>query len=96
MTRPSAANNLIESKFQPQLGARSQIDRARLVLPASLFAGQTKLVSLVAPGGYGKSTLMAQWFHGIHGAGTPAANAAWLNLGDKLMREEPVLPSSEE
>lgn len=82
MARSSVANHLIESKFQPQLGARSQIDRARLALPEALFSGQIKLVSIVAPGGYGKSTLMAQWFHGLNRAGTPSAKATWLNLGD--------------
>jgi len=75
------SGHLLESKFQPQLGARAQVARARLTLPAALIEGSVKAVTVVAPTGYGKSTLMAQWFASLAAAPRDAC-VAWLNLDE--------------
>jgi LuxR family maltose regulon positive regulatory protein len=77
---PSPA--LLEGKFRPQLGAGAQIARSRLAVPAALV-GPARCVAVVAPTGYGKTTLMAQW-HATLAAAPSAPSAqvcvAWLNL----------------
>ena len=81
---PSTSTNpgLLESRFQPQLGARAQVARGRLALPESLTTGSVRAVTVVAPTGYGKSTLMAQWYAELNTPVRPSqsACAAWLNL----------------
>lgn len=67
----------MEGRFHPQVGARAQVERARLALPRSLLAGPVRCVTLTAQAGYGKSTLMGQWLGSLQCDGTPAA---WLNL----------------
>lgn len=79
---PSPSPSLLESKFQPQLGARAQVARSRLALPDALIAGSIKAVTVVAPTGYGKSTLMAQWHAALTGADSCRLGAAWLNLDE--------------
>jgi ATP/maltotriose-dependent transcriptional regulator MalT len=71
--------HLLEGKFRPQLGAREQIARARLALPAALLDGPVRCATVVAPAGYGKSTLMGQWQSTLATAAT-APSVAWLNL----------------
>lgn len=71
--------SLLEGKFRPQLGAREQVERARIGLPHALLSGPIRCVTVVAPAGYGKSTLMAQWRSSL-AAGSGLACAAWLNL----------------
>lgn len=80
MPRPSPS--LLESKFQPQLGARTQVARPRLALPEALIAGTVKAVTVVAPTGFGKSTLMAQWHGTLSRAGAGSPCVAWLNLDE--------------
>jgi ATP/maltotriose-dependent transcriptional regulator MalT len=82
--RPSPSPSLLEGKFQPQLGARAQVLRARLALPEpeALLAGTVRAVTVVAPTGYGKSTLMAQWFASLAGAARQQVCVAWLNLDE--------------
>ena len=84
MPRPSPSPSLLEGKFQPQLGARAQVLRARLALPEpeALLAGTVRAVTVVAPTGYGKSTLMAQWFASLAGAARQQVCVAWLNLDE--------------
>ncbi|HEX9208250.1 MAG TPA: LuxR C-terminal-related transcriptional regulator [Steroidobacteraceae bacterium] len=72
--------SLLEGKFRPQLGAREQVARVRLAPPASLLQGPVKCVTVVAPTGYGKSTLMAQWHAALAGSHAVGIAAAWLNL----------------
>lgn len=79
-TRPSPG--LLESKFQPQLGARSQVVRLRLPLPRALVEGSLRTVAVIAPTGYGKSTLMAQWRAALAATDPPEASVAWLNLDE--------------
>jgi ATP/maltotriose-dependent transcriptional regulator MalT len=58
------------------------VPRARLAPPAALVDGTVKAVTVVAPTGYGKSTLMAQWYAAL-AAGEPQTIAvAWLNLDE--------------
>ena len=80
MPRPNPS--LLESKFQPQLGPRTQVNRMRLAVPEALLQGSARAVSVVAPTGYGKTTLMAQW-HGTLSSEQPArVDVAWLNLDE--------------
>ena len=75
--RPPTHRGLIESRFRPQLGARDRLVRARLPAPAGLLCGALKAVSVLAPAGYGKTTLMAQWLEETARLGI---ETAWLNL----------------
>ena len=79
---PSPSPSLLESKFQPQLGARAQVARSRLALPDALLEGNIKAVTVVAPTGYGKSTLMAQWHAALTATDPRRLCAAWLNLDE--------------
>ncbi|AMO24411.1 hypothetical protein UC35_18165 [Ramlibacter tataouinensis] len=45
-----------------------------------MVRGRIKAVLVVAPAGYGKSTLMAQWFESLRGE--QEAQASWLNLDE--------------
>ena len=78
--RPSPG--LQESKFQPQLGARAQVARERLAPPSALLDGTLKAVTVVAPTGYGKSTLMAQWYSALAEATPQSIAVVWLNLDE--------------
>ena len=82
MRRSSPGSSLLEGKFQPQVGARSTVTRVRLALPQTLLDGATKAVTVVAPTGFGKSTLMAQWHATLTEAASQAVCAAWLNLDE--------------
>jgi len=78
-----AVNNLLlQSKFRPQVGVRKQVQRARLALPEAVLQGAVRAVTVVAPMGYGKSTLMAQWYDKLRKASRPGVAAAWLNLDE--------------
>lgn len=80
VSRPAPSPHLLEGKFQPQIGAREHLPRTRLALPGALVDGPVRCVAVVAPTGYGKSTLMAQW-HATLSATHPARPCvAWLNL----------------
>jgi ATP/maltotriose-dependent transcriptional regulator MalT len=82
MPRSSPSPSLLEGKFQPQLGARTQVARSRLALPEALMDGTVKAVTVVAPTGYGKTTLMAQWHAALAGADPRRTCVAWLNLDE--------------
>jgi LuxR family transcriptional regulator, maltose regulon positive regulatory protein len=77
MNRSAQRPILLEGRFRPQLGAREQVARARLPLPSALLDGPVRCVTVIAPAGYGKSTLMAQWHEALVRTGV---DAAWLNL----------------
>lgn len=78
MTRTPPTPSLLESKFRPQVGARDPVPRVRLALPRDLLEGPLRCVAVLAPTGYGKSTLMAQWHAALASAGD--SDVAWLNL----------------
>lgn len=73
---------VLESKLRPLLGARTPIDRPRLTLPAEIVDGRIKAVVVAAPAGYGKSTLMAQWFESLQDERRSGVSCAWLNLDE--------------
>ncbi len=74
--------SLLESKFAPQLGARAQVPRQRLAPPDGLLDGTLRAVTVVAPTGFGKTTLMAQWYATLAEHAAPRAAVAWLNLDE--------------
>lgn len=78
--RPSPS--LLESKFRPQVGVRAQVARDRLAPPMALLDGTVKAVTVVAPTGYGKSTLMAQWYAALARSAPHEIAATWLNLDE--------------
>ena len=69
MPRPSPS--LLESKFQPQLGARAQVARSRLAPLPALLEGTVKAV-----------TVMAQWHAALAAAEPRRVCVAWLNLDE--------------
>lgn len=80
MHNDEAMPPVLESKLRPLLGARPPIERPRLRLPADILEGRVKAVVVSAPAGYGKSTLMAQWFESLQGR--QDVRCAWLNLDE--------------
>ena len=82
MSASEISQHLLESKFQPQLGARSMLSRARLALPLKFTQGGITLVAVVAATGFGKSTLMAQWFAQAQALVGQPLQCAWLNLDE--------------
>ena len=75
---PPSASPLLETKLYPGVGARQSLARPRLELPAAAANGTCTVVSIVAPAGYGKSTLMAHWY-----ANWPHPRRAWLSLDEQ-------------
>ena len=75
---PPTASPLLETKLYPGVGARQSLARPRLELPAAAANGTSTVVSVVAPAGYGKSTLMAHWY-----ANWPHPRRAWLSLDEQ-------------
>lgn len=74
---------LLESKFHPEIGARTQIKRVRLKLPEDFFRGIYKVVTVIAPTGFGKTTLLAQWLTEIEERREkPKTLTAWLTFDE--------------
>jgi len=71
---PSLAFTLPESKFQPPEVRPGIVLRAALV--ERLTATAVPVITVAAPPGYGKTTLMAQW------AGRTGSRVAWLSCDD--------------
>lgn len=74
----SSRSPQLDSKFVPQISTRTPLPRPRLALPAALLDGPCRVVSVVAPAGYGKSTLLADWY-----SQCAAERRAWLNLSER-------------
>ncbi len=70
---------ILETKLCPASGAADIIDRPRLDIPEAFVQGMVRVVTITAPAGYGKSTLMAQWFNALDAEGV---KASWLNIDD--------------
>jgi LuxR family transcriptional regulator, maltose regulon positive regulatory protein len=66
---------LVEAKLQPLVPGRGTVDRARLVDLLTDVEGPA-IVSVTAPPGYGKTTLLGQW------AAVERRPVAWLTLDD--------------
>jgi LuxR family maltose regulon positive regulatory protein len=74
-TRFQPAFPLVEAKLHPPTRRSTAIERPRLVDPLLAEAGPA-VVAIVAPPGYGKTTLLAQW------AEREPRPVAWLTLDD--------------
>ncbi|MES2127940.1 MAG: LuxR C-terminal-related transcriptional regulator [Pseudomonadota bacterium] len=70
---------LLASKLFPGVGTRHPLARPRLAPPEALFDGRITVVSIVAPAGYGKSTLMASW-HAL--LGEAGVGGGWISLDE--------------
>ncbi len=66
---------LVEAKLQPPAQRPATIERDRLLRPL-LAASGPRVVAVIAPPGYGKTTLLAQW------AARESRPVAWVTLDD--------------
>ena len=73
-TAPRLAFELLESKFHPPVARPGIVARAALV--NRLAAAQAPVITLVAPPGYGKTTLLAQWAERVW------PRVAWVSCDD--------------
>jgi LuxR family transcriptional regulator, maltose regulon positive regulatory protein len=77
-TRPPSP--LLATKFQvPPL--RTALDRPRLLEKLNP-ALETKLLLISAPVGFGKTTLIVEWFHRLRQKASASVGCAWLSLDD--------------
>ena len=72
------SQRLPPSKFSPRPLGPNQLERGRLVAELERHA-HAKLVLMHAPAGYGKTTLMAQWYQRLSAAGQ---GTGWVGLDD--------------
>src|SRR5271154_2372354 len=68
---------ILEGKLYPATGTRRPLPRPRLDSLSDVVDGGYPVVLVVAPAGYGKSTLMAQWHTQLLERNVPSA---WLSL----------------
>jgi len=68
---------VLEGKLYPATGTRRPLPRPRLDSLSDVLDGGYPVVLLLAPAGYGKSTLMAQWHSELLDRHVPCA---WLSL----------------
>ncbi|MBC6402924.1 MAG: hypothetical protein GDA35_04755 [Hyphomonadaceae bacterium] len=78
---------IMESKLEPNKPKISLVERERLLKPLS-DALDRKIGLIVAPAGFGKSTLLCQWFTALKDAGH---TAAWLTLDESDADERQFL-----
>ena len=67
----------LSSKLTPPVTAIKPVPRVRLDMPTAFQHGQQRLIALSAPAGYGKSTLMLQWWQQLEAA---KKRCLWLGL----------------
>lgn len=80
MTTPITSTfPLLASKLYPGVGTLHPLARPRLDPPPSLLDGGLTVASIVAPAGYGKSTLMARWYTLLDEA---EVRGAWISLDE--------------
>jgi ATP/maltotriose-dependent transcriptional regulator MalT len=70
---------ILESKLYPATGTRAPLPRPRLESLSEVLDGTYPVVLVIAPAGYGKSTLMARWHAHLVERGVPCA---WLSLDE--------------
>src|SRR5580704_4183404 len=73
-TAPRPSFDLSESKLEPPRGRPGMVVRKTLV--DRLIAAQAPVITVIAPPGYGKTTLLAQWAERI------GPHAAWVSCDD--------------
>ncbi len=76
MVRRPLIGQLITTKLHPPALPLGAVPRQRLIDGAGLVP-QRPLTLVTAPAGFGKSTLLSQWHHGLLEEGVPAG---WLSL----------------
>jgi LuxR family transcriptional regulator, maltose regulon positive regulatory protein len=69
--------SILEGKLYPATGTRRPLPRPRLDSLSDVLDGGYPVILVVAPAGYGKSTLMAQWHTRLH---ERDVRCAWLSL----------------
>jgi LuxR family maltose regulon positive regulatory protein len=69
-----------ESKLYPASGTRSPVPRPRLESSRDVLEDSYPVVVIVAPAGYGKSTLMASWHDHLTRRGIPCA---WVSMDEE-------------
>jgi LuxR family maltose regulon positive regulatory protein len=79
MTEQEREAPIQQSKLYPATGTRRPLPRPRLDSVGDVLAGLFPVTLLLAPAGYGKSTLMAQWHGKLIEAGVACA---WLSLDE--------------
>src|SRR5580658_7728310 len=79
MTNNPNEAHIVESKLYPATGTRNPLPRPRLDSSCDVLDGGYAVVLVVAPAGYGKSTLMAQWHARLTSRHIPCA---WLSLDE--------------
>ena len=77
MTADQSEAAILEGKLYPATGTRWPLARPRLDALSDVLDGGYPVVLAVAPAGYGKSTLMAQWHGRLLERNVPCA---WLSL----------------
>ena len=77
MTEDRDEAAILEGKLYPATGTRRPLPRPRLDSLSDVLDGGYPVVLVVAPAGYGKSTLMAQWHTQLLERHVPSA---WLSL----------------
>jgi ATP/maltotriose-dependent transcriptional regulator MalT len=70
---------IVEAKLYPAIGTASPVARAKLDACGAVLDGTHPVALVVAPAGYGKSTLMARWHAALVARGV---SCAWLSLDD--------------
>lgn len=67
----------LSSKLTPPVSAIKPVPRSRLCVPKDFLQKRQAILALSAPAGYGKSTLMTQWWLALEGENT---RCLWLGL----------------
>ena len=70
---------ILESKLYPATGTRRPLPRPRLDSSGDVLEGSYPVVVIVAPAGYGKSTLMTRWHDHLAERGVPCG---WLSTDE--------------
>jgi LuxR family maltose regulon positive regulatory protein len=79
MSAEERATPILESKLYPASGTRSPVPRPRLDSSRAALEDNYRVVAIVAPAGYGKSTLMTHWHDHLTGRGVPCA---WVSMDE--------------
>ena len=79
MTEQEREAPILQGKLYPATGTRRPLPRPRLDSSGDVLTGIFPVILLLAPAGYGKSTLMAQWHAQLVERGVACA---WLSLDE--------------
>jgi LuxR family maltose regulon positive regulatory protein len=79
MSAEERATPILESKLYPASGTRSPVPRSRLDASRDALEDTYRVIAIVAPAGYGKSTLMTRWHEHLTEGGVACA---WLSMDE--------------